>query len=170
MKRTILAILLVLPLAAQADAKKHKGTMQDVQSNPLYTDKGAKSVNPLYQDKGNQGVNPHFEDTRRQVQDILNGLKPPVAAKLQAAAEELDRTPILNGPEAPAWQTAEAATRRALGAGMPADAEGATAVVICLWASKKGYDYYKASTALARASNVLKTKHDTVKNSINNVR
>lgn len=157
MQRAALALLLAFPLAAHADAK-HKGAMKDLQSNPMY------------QESKQQGVNPLFQEAQRRVQGILVGLKPIVAAKLQSAADALNRTHNLNGPEASAWQAAEAETRKALGAGMPADAEGATAVVICLWASKKGYDYYKSSSALVRASNVLKTKHDTVKNSIGNVR
>lgn len=153
MMRPTLALLLALPLAAQTDGRL----------------KGAQT-NPLYQGNKSEGVNPLFQEAQRHVQGILSGLKPPVAARLQAAAEELNRTQNLNGPEAQAWQAAEVATRKALGAGMPGDTEGATAVVICLWASKKGYDYYKASSALARASQVLKTKHDTVKNAIGNVR
>ncbi len=157
MKFLMLSLLLPgLSLGAQVDARA-KASAQAVKSNPLY------------QDKGNQGVNPLYADTQRQIQGILIGLKPEVAAKVRSAAALLQASPALHGPEDAAWRAAQDAVQRTFGVNRPPDPLESLAVVVAgLAVTGKRID--KASPLLMKVSNVLKTKHDTVKNSINNVR
>ncbi len=159
---TATAILLTLGLPASAQSAERKA-----------------QPNPTFADSGQSGTNPLFEGTARQVQGLLQGLNPATAAKVRAAAMDLGRNPALHGPEAAAWQAAQDATRRAFGVQMPPEPLEALSTVVAGVAltsldkaspalALRGRD--KASPLLIRVSNVLKTKHDTVKNSINNVR
>lgn len=152
---SVLFILFTLPALAQ-DATR-PGDVQGVQTNPMYGDKGSKGANPL------------FEQTRRLVQDISNSLRPPVSTRVRNAVEELQANPDLNGPADKAWKAAADAVRRAFGSNLSPDAlESLTAVVAGLAVIGKGND--TTAPVFGNVSNVLKTKHDTVKNAINNVR
>jgi hypothetical protein len=51
---------------------KHKAQMGNVQSNPMYKDKGMEGQNPLYQDKGMAGVKPLYIH-ERMVHGVHNG-------------------------------------------------------------------------------------------------